>query len=144
MVEHTTSTRAAPDLSHLPLDVQVRIEVAETQGATWTRDYVGTRWWLVPAGKPDDRLFTVKDDGGTWDWGLPKVLTDPAAWGALMERERISVIATFAVGGVPEWLARFARPNGSRTASAPGRAVCLAVLAKYGRDTSRYMEEANG
>jgi hypothetical protein len=79
------------------------------------------------------------------DWRAAGYLTDPAAWGALMERELEGwetcylparrMRCTWIVG---------ARSRSTRVwgpwAGTLSRAVVLAVLAKHGRDTSRYTE----
>lgn len=139
-----TETPASPSLEHLPYETRVRIEVAETQG--WTG--VGMRRMrhkssLTLEGFPPYRIGAARSY-------VPDYLHDPAAWGALMERERIALVPSedgwYAVA--PEDVEHGSvRGTDVRTitvhwpehaerapADSPGEAVAAAVLAKYGRE----------
>lgn len=135
----TTRAREAitrPDLSHLPLDVQLRIEVAETQraaGVEW--ECIGVRWVLM-----DDGHGVVLWENGTAD--VRDYLNDPAALLALLERERITVVAPEDGDDDQTWWADYATAARHRDPSI-GRAVCLAVLTKHGRGVSRYTPEGS-
>lgn len=154
----TTDAPARPDLSHLDPDVRLRIEVAETKGAFWKTNGRGD-WFLREETSAGD-LSTLLDlwviDGElkyTHAAFLPNPLTDPAAWGTLMEKERIALIPSedgwYALaisdivhqGAVHEGGA-LAVKGMCGLAAEPGVAVSLATLAKHGRDTSPYTEGA--
>ncbi|HWK88345.1 MAG TPA: hypothetical protein VNP72_00070 [Longimicrobium sp.] len=130
-------TTAAPDLSHLPVDVRLGIAVARALG--WSGVICGPRTNLsasAPAyGYPP--LYRRSGARST----VPDYLNDPAAWGALMEKERIDVLAP-CVGGRQDWVAQAADKASmhGHFAATPGRAVALAVLAKHGVDTAPYTE----
>jgi hypothetical protein len=137
----STKTVSKPDLSQLPESTQFRITVMGTQGWTWERDE-GTpgshvdrpRWvFALPGG---DKPFAMWDDAGIWCPTFPDPENDPAAWGALMERERISLYPAFSSEYKLPWEARWGvddeRDIDDAIAATPGRAVCLAVLAKHG------------
>lgn len=69
-----------------------------------------------------------------WKHLVPDWPSFPAAWGALMEAERISLRPSWS-----GWEARFEPPTEESLSSDewhegdnPGRAVCFAVLLKYG------------
>lgn len=136
--EHRDSGTDSPDFPHLPDNARLRIAVAKTQGEGWTRyeaqDGTDGGWELLGPGPvvlcrvydayPDRLLCT------------PDYLTDPAAWGALMERERISLYPAFSSDYKRPWEARWGvndeRDMDAAVAGTPGRAACLAVLAKHG------------
>lgn len=96
-----TQAPARPDLSALPWDVRLRIAVAETQGATWARvekddpqdcrlPQRSTGWWWLRPAPMDTRVWGLLYDDpvlGFRPESLPEYLTEPAAWGALLEKE---------------------------------------------------------
>lgn len=137
MTLHNVSTTAAPtdrpDLSHLPMDVQLRIEIAETQGFCWKRERDPSGWRLEDGGVwiPDDtrRARLV---------GLREYVRQPAEWGLLLTVEGITVGPHPHSRPVTGWRALHDASAPPCDAPTPGRAVCLAVLAKHGRDTARY------
>jgi hypothetical protein len=145
----TVDAPARPDLSALPRDVRLRIEVAEAEGAAWQAGSEAGSWWLVIPSKggayQDDLLFIGKRGSLALPYplilfGLPKYTSDPAAWGALMERE----LARWETDdGGEHWCAW--RDNDGWVHRGPwattiGVSACLAVLAKHGRDTTWYTE----
>ncbi len=158
----TTDAPARPDLSHLDADVRLRIELAETQGATWEPSpYERVELRSPASGRESDRIFAVRGTGertivalvwldGTGEWRAPDPLADPAAWGALMEKERVGLRWEDNGDCWSEWWETSGSAGVRRRIEAhhlvqhkePARAVCLAVLAKYGRDTSPYTEAA--
>jgi hypothetical protein len=120
----------------------VRLAVAETQG--WRDIHVATDddlpyfdagqpVGLPPDWKERDISFSVgfRDDDDVPDSRdlapLPAYLTDPAAWGALMEKEGIAVSPKLSGG----WAASWAMSGILHPGDAPGEAVCAAVLAKH-------------
>jgi len=132
----STAKATRPDLTGLPYEDRVCIAVAEAQGATWRCGTYGSRpdawrlWRTSPSGAPEPLtlLYLIRgDDRGPVH--MPRYTTDPAAWGPLMERERIGLdprpdgqwAAYFVTPGYRGWLAK-----------EPGMAVCLAVFTKYG------------
>lgn len=152
-----TQTTNRPDLSALPRDVRVRIAVAETQGAAWVSCGEG-RWQFKLEDAQHRPLFWSVDVPAThygydletdenYNAALPDYLTDPAAWGALMEREGVipapfldgwrgirpdrtyGTTTGYPAGIIPEGI----RIVGPYTALVPtiGEAVCASVLAKY-------------
>lgn len=143
----TTETReaasAGPDLSRLEGATRRRLAVAgAVMGAWWERpkDEFCARWWLVVA--PHRVVAVVYDDefeGKQHNLhSLPDWEHDPAAWGALMEKERVWPEPYIVDGELAGWFGmRADRPWGRERATAladsPGAAVELAVLAKYGR-----------
>lgn len=124
-----------PDLSHLDRDTRIRIAVAVSPagGMRWERFADG--WILRTAG---GECAAILLNSGTleiaWDDDaaevLPRYLSDPAAWGALMEAEGIAVAPT-ANGG---WWASWGKPGVASAEPRLGAAVCAAVLAKYGKE----------
>jgi hypothetical protein len=149
---------ARPDLSQRSLAERLRAAVAETQGwqvritdADDEPDFeAGELVGLPPDWKEQDPfgvlLGDAETDGGPdssdWTW-IPRYDADPAAWGALVAKERVGV---FPFAG--RWRALAARGGGGmRTglpresvARDPGWAVCLAVLAKYQVDSAPYRQ----
>ena len=90
----TTDTETRPDLSGLDQETRTDIEVAVTQGAAW--EHQGGVYWLLrappPCGAPI--IFSSVDWAAFWtndnDFrriSLPHYTRDPAAWGALLEKE---------------------------------------------------------
>lgn len=78
----------------------------------------------------------------------PDYAGDPAAWGALMEREGIGVKQLGwreKIRGLYWWGATAWSSDGmmhlTHTVETPGEAVCFAVLFKYGIDPSPYIGE---
>ena len=136
------STQAsAPDLSHLPYETRVRIAVAGTQG--WRYRAQSRFDPSIPIGIPPRGAGGVKRDS-RGNVALPNYLHDPAAWGALLEKEGMSVgsrfkwhrgIATGLLGWASdhhELEADRDRHQTSQGGRSPGEAVCRAVLAKHG------------
>ena len=137
----TTSAepQAHPDLSHLPEDVRLRIAVAETQGFRWlpAPPNVAYVWrdsgaWALTGPRAGVTVFGLTAKGvGIPYHGFPNYLSAPAAWGALLEKERVGLqpVGAGRPGGKwqasPDWFIWY-------LGDCPGRAVCLAVLAKYG------------
>jgi hypothetical protein len=137
----------APSLDHLDYETRVRIAVAETQGATW-KLLGGGGWFLFNSPEaaadaekpiivgvriqptPGFRLFVYAHPDLAEPIkvypALPDSLNDPAAWGALMEKERIAVTPNTS----DTWVAT--SEFGACTANSVGAAICAAVLAKYG------------
>jgi hypothetical protein len=151
-----------PGLSRLPYETRVRIAVAETQGATWTRNEQ-LLWWELRGPSPIcgipelPLLCTVPDLGyGTAEWRGGNYLTDPAAWGPVAIRERIALVPSedgwYAVS--PEDVEHgYVRGTAVSTVTIhwpehaereahgkPGAAVCAAVLAKHGRTVAAPLE----
>lgn len=130
-----------PNLSRLSREDRLRISVAETQGYRWGNE--GPFWRMsAPGGGTLARLSAPRGDDLVV-FGLPDYLTDPAAWGALMERERIEVCPG-PRSARTRWVARAVDCEGEAgcyvSHYSPGWAVCLAVLAKHGRDISEFAE----
>ncbi len=126
---------AGPDLSHLPEPLRLRLALAPlVLGATWFEAQRG-EWWLEsPAGPPHyaATLAALHSDGHFATYFLPDWENDPAAWGALMERELVG----WESEGT-QHVCQFVEPGKPVFAYGPyaptlGRAVCLAVLAKHG------------
>ena len=115
-------------LSRLPYETRVRLEVAETQGERWRRERDG--WWWMENRR--DLLASVSPAGVFHLERLPDYLNDPAAWGALMEKERIDVRFGEGVCTTVD-----ARACGSTDPWSEGQnigwAVVMAFLAKHGR-----------
>ena len=132
--------REGPDLSRLPLDMQLRIAVARTEGGRWV-GIGATRRGLYMDGHGYTLRMTDDGYGVKMLAGLPDYLNDPAEWGALMERELKGwersddgrTHLAFYISQPPRIPCRLSE----RAATLP-RAVCLAVLAKHCKDTSRY------
>lgn len=127
----TTTETPAPDLSRLSREDRIRIAVAVTQGATWVCLSVPDGWWNVGFGPSIiARLYR----GEFIDQHLPRYLSDPAAWGALMERERIC-LAPQRDGRWAAWRWFAHEPlriEATAEMLTPGEAICAAVLAKHG------------
>lgn len=148
MVEQTPAT--APDLSRLDRETRIRIAVAQVQGATWGPARGGAadagEWWLE--GPCLNGIFWYRPGVSHNRFALPNYLHDPAAWGALMEAERISLFpsvdgwyAIFPAGIHLGYLGLTAVPTVTVStyqravrdpSIEPGEAVCAAVLAKHG------------
>ncbi|HEY7770119.1 hypothetical protein [Longimicrobium sp.] len=128
-------TQSRPSLSHLDPDVRLCVDVEELLGATWR----GEELWR------DRRVLVLADANGAYPTVLlPDYPNDPAAWGALMERE-LSGWRQVDILGAKLNVCRYPKRDGLSYAEGPpmnslGRAVCLAVLAKHGRDTTPYTQ----
>lgn len=141
----TTELPTTPDLSDLPKRQQLNAAVAITQGAHWSKD--GELWlgqYLIAY------TYVYGSERIHCTPLFPDYAGDPAAWGALMEREGVWA-EPFACGGgrkVISWqCARisevddetivYVRPPGG--IGAIGEAVCCAVLSKHGIDPTPYI-----
>lgn len=124
--------QARPDTSALPYETQVRLLVAEAQGATWSYiDGKAAPGWALK--DEINEVFFAADDGEVYlSDRLPNPLTDPAAWGALMEGERIALCAPLpGRSDFNLWDAWIG--NGPTSSAATTRAACaLAYLASRG------------
>lgn len=156
-MSNTTQAPAAPDLSSLDKRQQLNIRVAETQGYAWAR--VRRAWCLSAALAPsvvrvwDDGDVDVQSQPGYTTSYLPDYAGDPAAWGALMEWERVTAVPWGAAwAGVRVEYASYllaggagVEPEGVKLrgevviARQPGLSVCAAVLMKYGIDPTPYI-----
>jgi hypothetical protein len=121
-----------PDLSALPRDVRVRIAVAETQGATW--EPPGGDWpvpdeWRLRGG-PCRGIGWFRNGRNNLSSALPDYLSDPAAWGALLEKEALRLVPHVNGHGRAWWESGPDLP----WQDTPGAAVCFAVLARHGID----------
>lgn len=135
--EGKMSSAERPDLSAPPRDVRVRIAVAETQGWKWKRTEGTTgsiadtpRWVLSLEG--GDRPYAMWDTGEAWAPNFPDYLTDPAAWGEMLEKERVHVQPA---SDSTVWYATTPADGLWHDGDTPGEAICAAVLAKYGFGT---------
>lgn len=131
---NTTDTAARPGLSALSWEDALRAAVAETQGATWLQITSGAIAWVLQHAKGFD-LAVLWHDGRFDNHALPAYLTDPGAWGALMERELSGWRTSHERGvffHVCQWDTRngLAFKEGPRAPSLP-LAVVFAVLAKH-------------
>lgn len=140
----------APSLDHLDYETRVLIALLD---ATGVRTASGHLWW-----RSDDPTAAWNDeaplqawrlvyhgvlcDDGTFVYTAPSPLSDPAAWGALMEKE----LARWERGEFDgEWQHRFWYPSGDDVTLTPGpwresigEAASLAVCAKYGKAITLY------
>lgn len=148
----STATEARPDLSALDRETRICIAVAETQSAAWVRADEFNRWHLIGETAYGPGIYCVVWDAGygEWDWRGPNYLTDPAAWGALLEKEGVWPFPVVSDGTLPcvvGWRGGYVRvsldddsapsahlvPNNFRECfDSPGEAVVMAVLAKHG------------
>lgn len=91
----TTEAPSRPDLLALDEDTRIRIWVAEVRGAAWRKRRDGC--WALSGGSDLLRGPVVLLAHGQLHRGarslLPRYLDDPAAWGRLVEAERISLTA---------------------------------------------------
>ena len=138
----STTEATRPDLTGLTYEDRVCIAVAETQGATWIR------------AEDDCFILAVRRSSYAWLWNngeifiglLPDYLNDPAAWGALMEKE----LARWERGEFDgEWQHRFWYPSGDDVTLTPGpwresigEAASLAVCVKHGKAITPSTTEA--
>lgn len=114
----TTTDTTRPDLSGLSREDRINIAVAGVLGKAWGA-----------ATSPGSGLGRIPDARyANPNYGLPSYTTDPAAWGALMEKEQVWVRPHKFGGGWTGYVTGIARVVGA----SPGEAVALAVLAKYG------------
>jgi hypothetical protein len=129
-----TTSFERPDLSALSRERRINVLAACTQGAAWKHQ--GGVCWLLRGGADEPRGWAAfyTDDNDFREYNLPRYTTDPAAWGALLEKERIGVQSTDGGMWIASWHAfdgLYATGGWSNLCSSPGEAVALAVLAKY-------------
>jgi hypothetical protein len=149
---------AGPDLSHLKEAIQRRVAVAVTQGAVWQhgRGIPGLTttpaWWLISPGALHPMFAMDKQQTAriaVFPY-LPDWENDPAAWGALVEREGIALIPSedgwYAIApedvehgcvrgtDVPTKTVHGREQSPWPLADSPGAATMHAVLAKYGEE----------
>lgn len=140
----TTETPTAPDLSRLTKRQQLNIRVAETQGSSW-RFYeggpLGSLWELHGGLRTAFHVNAAGASSGV----LPDYAGDPAAWGALMEREGVWPEPYFDDGVPVLWRGFFVDERTGETIFTPftvgqaGTAVSSAVLMKHGIDLTPYI-----
>jgi hypothetical protein len=147
----TTEAPASPDLSSLTPSERLNAAVALTQGARWsvTQEPEIARIWEVDRGNgvcwellwPDGTLF-MWTYSGSWFCATGQeyhdYAGDPAAWGALMEKEGVWADPVFADAEVIEgWLGYFRKQGHDwhwSMVNSVGLAIATAVLSKHGID----------
>jgi len=161
-----TEAPASPDLSSLTPRQRLNIAVALTQGFGWLTaeddDEPHSIWKLDNEGGPPWDLVNTKGELAAWTYSgsallripdstvaLPDYAGDPAAWGALMEKESdvwAEPLFHSGEGQRQVWQGCWMNPDKVLPATVgdfdqPGRAVCAAVLTKHGIDPTPYIGE---
>ena len=159
-MSNTTEAPTAPDLSPLPKRERLNIAVAQTQGwEVWhypedEHAYLFPHKWF--ASWREDQITFLRGDGGKSIITLPRhsppdYAGDPAAWGALMERENVwpEPVYDYASGKpvLAGWMGRWVEETESDWCAAVtsvdcpsvGLAVCAAVLSKHGIDPTPHI-----
>jgi hypothetical protein len=154
-----TEAPAAPDLSSLTPRQRLNIAVAQTQGwEVWHYPPDSRAYLFEPArfvGVSIDEMVFMSGDGGKpvtlapyLPIPLPDYASDPAAWGALMEKEGVWAEPLFNdalnVGGwqgrgVVRWDRGGWLVNATAECRTIGLAVCAAVLFQHNVDPTPYI-----
>jgi hypothetical protein len=153
----STEAPVTTDLSQLTKREQLNARVAETQGYRWNAGPLGRLSPTVPGivavfEREDGRqvahleLYQGKTLLHTDPDTFPDYAGDPAAWGALMEREGIGVKqlgwrekrSDLYWWGATAWSSD-GMMHLTHTVETPGEAVCFSILAKHGIDPSPYI-----
>jgi hypothetical protein len=152
----TTEAPSAPDLSSLDKRQRLNVAVALTQGHGWLiaeGDDPQAFWKLDQEDGSPWGLVNEKGEMAAWMYEngsdflripystapLPDYAGDPAAWGALMDRQRVWATPAENDGG---WTGHYRTALGVHSGpefSSLGLAVCAAVLAKAGVDPTPYI-----
>lgn len=139
MPEASTATEARPDLSALDRETRICIAVAEVLGYRWfdkTQPGACQHWVLKRHESEPYAGVLHGDDKKEWSsipHRLPNWVRDPAAWGALLEKE----FSGFETDSDGRKRVEWDTYNGAAFKSGPwaatlGEAVALGFLAKHG------------
>jgi hypothetical protein len=139
----TAEAPATPDLSYLTPRQRMNIAVAETQGAIW-RWHPSVGWRLYKSGVCNFQASRWNTVSG---W-LPDYAGDPAAWGALMEKEGVWPQPVYSVDGILKGWHGHHRMYPFQGAypglfSTIGEAICAVVLHRHGIYPAPYIGEAS-